>query len=223
MSPSPILILHVGSGSVGLLSGAVALSFRKGSRPHAVAGNVFFISMLAASSAGAYLAIRNVEMDNIFGGILTFYLVATAWRTARRRGEQTDILDWIGFAVALAITAAAAIFGIEAAFSPTGMKYGSPAGGFVLPGVVALIAAIGDGRLLLRRGILGRHRVARHLWRMCFALFVASASIFLARPQLFPAFLTKSHILFLLGIMPLVMLVFWLGRVRFATAFKNIL
>src|SRR5437868_6762467 len=55
---SPILLVHIGGGGVGLLSGAVALSFRKGSRPHAVAGNVFFVSMLIASAAGAYLALR---------------------------------------------------------------------------------------------------------------------------------------------------------------------
>lgn len=55
------------------------MSFRKGSRPHSVAGNVFFISMLTASAAGAYLGFRNSEMDNVFGGVLTFYLVATAW------------------------------------------------------------------------------------------------------------------------------------------------
>ena len=68
----PLLLLHVGSGSVGLLSGAVALSLRKGSHPHGVAGVIFFISMLTASAAGALLAIRNAEMDNVFGGILTF-------------------------------------------------------------------------------------------------------------------------------------------------------
>jgi len=62
---------HHGSLSVGLmiplaalalmilvqLSGAVALSFRKGFRPHGVAGNMFFSSMLIAYAAGAYLAL----------------------------------------------------------------------------------------------------------------------------------------------------------------------
>ncbi len=78
MLSSPILLVHISGGGIGLLSGAVALSFRKGSRPHGIAGNVFFISMLVASGAGAYLALRNWEMDNVFGGVLTFYLVATA-------------------------------------------------------------------------------------------------------------------------------------------------
>ena len=56
-----------------MLSGAVAWSFRKGSRPHGVAGNVFFSSMLIAYAAGAYLALMNSEMDNVFGGVHTFY------------------------------------------------------------------------------------------------------------------------------------------------------
>jgi hypothetical protein len=34
--------------------------------------------MLTESAAGAYLGFRNSEMDNVFGGVLTFHLVATA-------------------------------------------------------------------------------------------------------------------------------------------------
>jgi hypothetical protein len=217
----PILLVHVSGGSVGLLSGAATLSFRKGSRPHGVAGNVFFVAMLTASAAGTYLALRNSEMDNVFGGVLTFYLVATAWVTARRRDSGTDIFDWLGLLVAVSIAAVAVIFGIEAAYSPAGTHGGSPASAYVLPGFVALLAAIGDARMLLRGGIGGAQRIARHLWRMCFALFVAAASIFLARPQLFPPLLTKTHVLVILGVLPLILMVFWLARVRFTNAFKS--
>src|ERR1700687_2374618 len=81
----PYCFFNISGGGIGLLSGAAALCFRKGSRPHGVAGSVFFISMLTASAAGSYLAFRNSEMDNVFGGVLTVYLVTTAWVTARRR------------------------------------------------------------------------------------------------------------------------------------------
>jgi hypothetical protein len=37
---SPILRFHVFAGTSGLLSGAVAVSFRKGSRQHGLAGKV---------------------------------------------------------------------------------------------------------------------------------------------------------------------------------------
>jgi uncharacterized membrane protein len=221
MLASPILLLHVSGGTVGLLSGAVALSSRKGSRPHKIAGNVFLISMLTASAAGAFLGFRNSEWDNVFGGVLVFYLVATAWVTARRRDGETGIFDRIGLLVALAIVALAAIFAIEAARSATGTIGRSSASDFVVPVAVATLAAIGDARILLRGGFSGAQRIARHLWRMCFALFIASAAIFVARPQLFPALLSKTHTLFVLGILPLVLMVFWLVRVLFTNAFKR--
>jgi hypothetical protein len=165
-------------------------------------------------------------MDNVFGGVLVFYLVATAWITARREEGKTGIVDVIGLLIALAIAALAAIYGIEAAQSPTGTKGRSQASDFVVPVVVATLAAIGDARILLHGGLRGAQRIARHLWRMCFALFIASAAIFVARPQLFPAFLSKTHILFVIlfviGILPLILMVFWLPRVLLTKAFKRI-
>ncbi len=102
MSVSPILLFHICSGIVGLLSGAAAMSFRKGSRGHRVAGNVFFISMLSLGASGAYMGFMKSQISNVFGGALTLYLVATAWATARRREGETGIFDWIGLLVALA-------------------------------------------------------------------------------------------------------------------------
>jgi len=58
-------------------------------------------------------------------------------------------------------------------------------------------------------------RIARHLWRMCFAWFIASASIFLARPHLFPTVLRKTGALYFLSILPLIFMIFWLIRVFF--------
>jgi amino acid permease len=83
------------------------------------------------------------------------------------------------------------------------------------------MAFVGDVRMLLRGGIAGTQRLARHLWRMCFALFVAAVSIFLARQQLFPAVLRKTGALVFLSFLPLMLLVFWMLRVRFAKAYKT--
>jgi hypothetical protein len=38
MSYSPILIAHIFAGTIGLLSGTAAMSFRKGSPSHVLAG-----------------------------------------------------------------------------------------------------------------------------------------------------------------------------------------
>jgi hypothetical protein len=94
------------------------------------------------------------------------------------------------------------------------MKNGYTPGPFVFLGSVGLIAIIGDIRMLVRGGVSGVPRIARHLWRMCFALFIASASIFLARQRLFPHFMRTSGTLYLLSFLPLVLMIFWLVRVR---------
>jgi hypothetical protein len=85
-------------------------------------------------------------------------------------------------------------------------------------GSVAVLAVTGDVRMLMRRGISGTQRIARHLWRMCFALFIAASSIFLARQHVFPALLRKTGVLVLLSFLPLILMIFWLIRVRFENA-----
>jgi len=221
MSYSPILLLHIASGTLGMLSGFVAVFLRKGSRRHGVAGNVFVISMLSLSATGVYLALMKSQPGNVLGGALTFYLVATAWRTARRGDGETGIFDWVALPVALTVGTVQITCGIEAAISQTGLKYGYPPGPFFFMGSVALLAATGDVRMLLRRRISGTQRVARHLWRMCFALFIASASIFLARQQLFPALLRKTGVLLLLSFLPLMLMIFWMIRVRLTNAHER--
>jgi uncharacterized membrane protein len=74
----PLLVLHIAAGTLGMLSGFVAMSFRKGFRSHGIAGNVFVIAMLGLSASGAYLAFMKSQPGNVLGGTLTFYLVATA-------------------------------------------------------------------------------------------------------------------------------------------------
>lgn len=219
---SPILLLHICSGIVGVLSGAAAAAFRKGSPRHGIAGNVFVISMLSLAVTGVYMAVLKSQPGNILGGTLTFYLVATAWATAKRREDgKPGIVDWVALLVASALAAIAVTLGSEAAMSPTRLKYEYPAGPYFMLGSVALLASVGDVRMLARRGVSGTQRVARHLWRMCFAFFIASASIFLARQHLFPEVLRKTGVLFLLSFFPLMLMIFWLIRVRSQKAYRR--
>jgi hypothetical protein len=186
-----------------------------------MAGNVFFISMLTMSGIGASLALVKQQAGNVFGGILTFYLVSTAWLTARRRDGQTRKFDWVGLLAALMIGCVILSFGVAAAQSPSFSKDGVPAPMYFVLASVALLSAVGDLRMLLRGGLFGIHRIIRHLWRMCFGLFVASGSIFIARPQLFPAFMRTTYLLIVLGVLPLLLMIFWFVRVRFTNAFMG--
>jgi hypothetical protein len=219
---SPILVLHISAGIIGILSGTAAMSFRKGSPRHALAGKVFVISMLTMAAGAVYLAVLKHQNNNVGGGVLTFYLVATAWVTAKRRDGETSIFDWFALLIPLWAGIGGWINGLEAVHSPTGSKYGVPAGMHFFLGSVMLLAAAGDVRMLLRGGVFGAQRIVRHLWRMCFGLFIATGSFFLGQgSKVFPAFILKTNILFIPAILPLILLIFWLFRVHFTNAYKR--
>jgi uncharacterized membrane protein len=219
---SPILLLHIAGGITGILSGFVAMCFRKGSRGHAVSGTVFVIAMLCMSGAGAYMALMKSQAGNLMGGIMTFYMVATAWATARRRDGETSIFDWGALLVVLAFGAVLVSFGVQAVLSPTGLKDGYPPAVYLIWGFVATLSAAGDIRMLRRGGVFfGSQRIVRHLWRMCLGLFIATASFFLGQQKVFPASLRGLWIWFVPAFLPLLLLIFWLIRVRFTSAYKK--
>lgn len=216
-----------------MLSGTAAMSFRKGSPRHVLAGRVFVVSMLIMAAGAVYVAIVRKQPNNIGGGILTFYLIGTAWLTARRRDGETSRFDWVALLIPLAIGILGWRNGLDALRSPTGSKYGVPGGMHLFMGSVCLLAAAGDVRMLVGGGVLGAKRIARHLWRMCFGLFIAAGSFFLGpsnRPvrllstvglgkHLSPI-VFSTNVYLVLSILPLILLVFWLIRVRFANAYK---
>lgn len=221
MSFSPVLAFHITGGTVGLLSGAAAMIFRKGSRRHSIAGRVFVVSMLGMATAAVYLAFMKSQIGNFLGGIFTVYLVTTGWLTIKRKEQQTSLFDWGALVVALAIVASYVTFGMQAIRSPKGSLDGVPAAMYFFMGGVILLSATGDVRMLVNHGVSGTKRLVRHIWRMSFALFVASGSIFLARPHLFPAILRKTYVLSLLGVLPLLLMIFWMIRVRTSRRYRR--
>jgi hypothetical protein len=88
-------------------------------------------------------------------------------------------------------------------------------------GSVMLLAAAGDVRMLVRGGAFGAKRIVRHLWRMCFGLFIATGSFFLGQQQVFPVWLRKTNVLFVPALLPLVLLIFWVFRVWFSNAYRK--
>jgi hypothetical protein len=212
---TPILIIHIFGGVLGVLSGAGAMAFRKGSRRHRLSGNVFFVAMLVMGSTASYLSVLKGQSG--LGGLFACYLVTTGWSTARRRHGETGVLDWAGLVLALAFGVFSMIGGVQAARSPTGWLNGAPAGMIFFLGFVALLAAAGDVRMIVS-DVSGTKRIARHLWRMCFSFFIATGSFFLGQQQVFPKAWRGSAVWFIPALLPLLALMFWLIRIRLNTA-----
>jgi hypothetical protein len=220
---STVLLVHIFAGMVGLLSGAAAIIFRKGSPRHALAGKVFVGSMLTMAAGAVYLALAKHQGDNVGGGILTFYLIGTAWLTARRKDGETSPLDW--FAMAVPVVLGVLIWLSAVHMVQTGSKEGSLRVGMAFfMGTIMLLAAAGDLRMLLRGGVFGMQRIVRHLWRMCLGLFIASGSFFLGQgSKIFPSIFRDTPWMLIPAFLPLALLVFWVFRVRFTNAYKGVL
>jgi hypothetical protein len=218
---SPLLPVHITAGIVGILSGTAAMSFRKGSPRHALAGKVFVVAMLTLGARAVYLALVKHQMSNVLGGTFAFYLVATAWATARRGDGKTSLFDWSGLLIPLLVGIALWISGLEVVYGHARPANGVPVGMYFFMGSVMLLAAAGDIRMLVRGGVFGAKRIVRHLWRMCFGLFIATGSFFLGQQRVFPAWLRGSSVLFIPALLPLVLLIFWLFRVRFTGAYRT--
>lgn len=217
----PLLIFHITGGIMGLLSGAAAMSFRKGSERHRVAGEVFVISMLVMGGCGFLLALLKRQTGNVFGGLLTLYMIMTAWLTARRRPNQTGVFDWLTMVLGLAIGATLLNLGMLVVTGRSTSQPGVPEGMYFVLGSIPILGGAGDLRMLARGGVSGTQRVRRHLWRMCFGLFIATGSFFLGQQQVFPAAIRKQYLLVPLAILPLVLLVYWLLHVSLKRRTNN--
>jgi hypothetical protein len=84
---------------------------------------------------------------------------------------------------------------------------------------MALAAAL-DLNFILRGGVSGVQRIARHAWRMCAALLIAAFSFFLGQQKVMPELIQGSPLLFVPPLAVLTAMIFWLLRIRFSKAFK---
>jgi hypothetical protein len=217
LGANALLWAHIAGGAVGMVTGVIALAVRKGQRVHRAAGSVFFVAMFAAYAIGAGVApfLDTGQRPNFVAGIMALYLLISGAMAARRRDARAGAPEVIGLIVALSITVAGVIFMRMGAASPSGTVDGSPPQAFFLFTIAGAFAAAGELHVLVRKQLSNVSRIARHLWRMCFSLFIASGSFFLGQQQVFPEALQDSALLYIVALSPLPVMLFWLGKVRF--------
>lgn len=208
MGTSEVLAFHIAMGTVGLLSGSLALYFKKGSPGHRSTGNIFFGSMSFMAASGILIALMKTIPLSVLGGSLALYLVVTGWAALQRRSPRTHVIEIASLLLVLAI----AIGGFSLGMNPGESENDRP--GFFVFGAIASLYAIADLRMLNGGGVSGVKRIVRHLSRMCVALLVAAISIFLGNPQVFADAIRESGVLFGPPILIAMLTVFWLFRVR---------
>ena len=208
--------IHIAGGAVALASGAIAISVQKGSSRHVAWGTAFCVAMFVLGVTASVLAPFKTPAETPIGGIIVCYFVATAWLAARNRRGVPGPYEKIACAVILAIAALMIGEGLRQVL--TGTPQLQPPGpvGLMVFGSFCALAGLGDLRFILRRPLTTSQRIARHLWRMCFALFIATGSFFLGQQDVLPQAVRGSAWLLVLAFAPFALMVFWLVRNRIA-------
>ena len=217
--------VHILAGSLGLITGLLAIFVVKGGRVHRRSGMLYVYAMITMGLMGSLMAAvwGKQPASNIPVGLLTAYLVTTGLTTLHPpasgwRGLSLGLMV-LGFALGLGLFAG----GLIAAASPGGMLLGVPAVPFFILGSVALLAGIGDLRWIRARGaraIRGVPKLTRHLWRMCVALLVASLS--LGQIKAVIPKLIRTPLLLGLPLVVLAALLYWLWRVRLRRSLRGV-
>jgi uncharacterized membrane protein len=214
-----LLQIHILAGALALVLGAVALMVRKGGTVHRRGGQLFVGSMLIMGITAAVLG-------NIGGGLMSAYFVVTALTTVR---PVTMWTRWAN-AGALVVVAVLALGTIQKGFiafaSPGRTLNGVPSFMLFFIGAAMALAAAGDIRVMRSGPLRGGPRLARHLWRMCFALFIAAGSFFSIEARvarILPDPFTTLGMRMLPIALVFVAMFYWLWRVRGRRGFSAIM
>ena len=217
-----LLPIHIAAGALAIILGAVALSVKKGGTLHRRSGLLFVYAMLIMAVSASMLSLLKGRADgNVLAGVLTAYFVGTALTTVRPVSSWTLRLNAVALTVAVVLAAGCALSGTRIIGTPGRDLNGVPnqtAGMMsLIIGVLLVMAAAGDVRIRRLGRLRGRPRLARHLWRMCFALFIAAGSFFSLRErvaQILPEPFTTGP----MRALPIVLLFgamfYWLWRLR---------
>ena len=207
---SPLLPIHIAAGGLALVLGAVALSVKKGGTVHRRGGLLFVYAMLVMGTTAAILG-------NVGGGLMAIYFVVTALTTVRPVSPWTHRINVAALVLVAGLASLDILGGVKAFNSPRGSLNGVPFAMFFFLATIMILAAIGDVRIMRFGGPRGGPRLARHLWRMCFALFIAAGSFFSIRERvakILPEPLTTAPMRTLPILLIFGAMFYWLWRVR---------
>lgn len=205
-----LLQIHIVAGALAMILGAVALLARKGATLHRRSGQLFVCSMLT-------MGITASVLGPIPGGVMPVYFVVTALTTVRTVTAWTRWVNVGALVVAIVLALGSMSKGFKAFASPGGTLNGVPFFMLFFIGTVMAIAAAGDVRVMRSGPLRGGRRLARHLWRMCFALFIAAGSFFSIQARvakILPEPFTTPAMRVLPIALVFIAMFYWLWRVR---------
>jgi uncharacterized membrane protein len=213
-----LLPVHIVAGGLAIFLGAIALLASKGATLHRRSGLLFVCAMLTMGISGSILAVhQSLTNANVLGGFMSAYFVTTALTTVRPPSTWTRRLNIAALVVAIALATFEVTLGVKALANPRHTINGVPFFMLFFLATITTLAAAGDVRVMRFGALKAGRRLARHLWRMCFALFIAAGSFFSIRARVakvLPDPFTTPLMRALPVVLVFVAMFYWLWRVR---------
>ena len=130
-----LLLIHIASGSIGLITGTINLIRKKGDKPHKKFGVFFLSGMLINGVSGLLMSLIHFNFFLFIVGIFSIYMVSTGQRYLSLKTispiQKALKIDWI-------LSAGMFLFGV----------------GFIIYGVLLLLSSNNFGIVLLVFGFI---------------------------------------------------------------------
>lgn len=213
-----LLPIHIAAGGLAIVLGFTALSVRKGGLTHRRVGMAFVYAMLVMGMSATVMAFRKDPNDgNVTAGLVSAYFVVTAFTAVRPASSKMKWLTIGASLVAAMLSLRMFAGGVIAWQAPRHVLNGVPALMMFFLGSVLSLAAFGDVRVIRSGPLTGRPRLSRHLWRMCFAFFIAAGSFFSIRARVaavLPDVINVLPLRLAMMLLPFAAMFYWLWRIR---------
>lgn len=130
-----LLLIHIVSGSIGLITGTINLIRKKGDKPHKKFGVFFLSGMLINGVSGLLMSLIHFNFFLLIVGVFSIYMVSTGQRYLSLKTispiQKALKIDWI-------LSAGMFLFGV----------------GFIIYGVLLLLSSNNFGIVLLVFGFI---------------------------------------------------------------------
>jgi hypothetical protein len=210
-----LLFVHIFAAGTALAAGFLALYAEKGKWIHRRFGRAFAYAMMVMTVTAAVMALGyRPNRVNVVAATVTFYLVCTGLLAVIRRVQDSRWLHVALLALGGLATLRAWTLGMMAMAQPVHVLDQIPAVGIFMFAIVGTLGIVGDLRLLRAGAIEGVPRLRRHLWRMTYAMWIATTSFFFGQARHLPDWMRSTHLNNYIVLAVFATLVYWLVKMR---------
>jgi hypothetical protein len=174
-----MLIIHIASGTIALISGLISMIAKKGLKAHKLSGKIFFYGMTGVFITAITIGYIKSNWFLFFVGFFSYYLASSGYRSLKLKKLHLDQkpkpIDWI-------ISGSGLTFGISLLVFAVYLKIkGVDWGSFMVPfafGAISSIFGYKDIRSFYKKPTEKIHWIASHGGKMGGA-FIAAVTAFI--------------------------------------------